>query len=133
MLRLMACSVRDRGVESIFTTGAVEGDLRLRQHPSDLVLLSSHSALAAYNPAEDGEVAVDAGHTHILATSSETQAQLTAEHIAAVTACVLRQQGVDDVTVADSVHIHHVTHHTAALTFCRCMVAAQATKSCCCI
>ena len=130
MLRLMACSVRDLGVESIFTRGSASGDWQQRQHPSDLL---HPPALCCLPPPErDMEAAVDVDQRNAAASACEAQARHTAESIAAVTALVLRQKGVDEATIADAVCHRTPRTTTAAAAFirCRCTAAAPATRSC---
>jgi hypothetical protein len=135
LLRLMACSVCDLGVESIFTRGSASGDWQQRQHPSDLV----HPPVQCCHPpaaqdVEGGEAAVDADQRSAASSACDAQARYTAECIAAVTALVLRQKGVDEATIADAVSRHQprTTVAAAAFTRCRCTAAAPATRSCCC-
>ena len=112
LLRLMACSVRDSGVESLFTKGSASGDWQLRQHPSDL----THPPTPCPPPDVDHELGVGAtaadDQSLDAASSCDEQARLAAECIASLTASVLRKSGVDEATIADAVHSHslHIAH-----------------------
>ena len=130
----MACSVRDSGVESIFSRGFDCGDWHQRQHPSDLLLACVTPPLPHVEHDMGGAAAVDADQGD---TAPERDAQLrhTAACIAAVTARVLMVKGVDDATIADAVGFHKprvIVLRMFSRARCRCTAAVQATKSCCC-
>ncbi len=104
LLRLMACSVRDFGVESIFTRGSASGDWQQRQHPSDLMPPLPPAPLPAFqHDAGDGGGADDADQSSVESSAHDAQTRHSAEYIAAVTARVLRQRGVDEATICDAV------------------------------
>ena len=135
-LRIMTRSVRDFGVESIFTKGSASGDWQQRQHPSDLL----HPYKLYSPPAVEheayvgGAAAVDPSHN--AASSCDEQAQHTAETIALLTASVLRKSGVDEATIADAVRVdkaHSNNRPAAPFTRHRYTAVVPVTKSCCCI
>lgn len=110
----MACSARDVGVESIFTRGSASGDWQQRHHPSDLLYpapLSPPSAVA--DEMGGGGGGADADQSNRATSAWDVHAQHTAECIAAVTARVLRQRGVDEATIADAVRVLHVARRVA--------------------
>ena len=103
LLHSMACSVRDVGVESIFTTGSAGGDWQQRQHPSDLVLQLTRAPLPGVQHDAAGGGAADAADKGSVESAYDAETRHSAECIAAVTARVLRQRGVDEATICDAV------------------------------
>ena len=137
LLHSMACSVRDLGVESIFTRGSAGGDWQQRQHPSDLVLqLTRTPPPAVQHDAAGGGAADAADQSSVECSAYDEQTRHSAECIAAVTARVLRQRGVDEATICDAVRTQQAALLSSWCVLCsscrRCTAVAQAMKSFCC-